>query len=133
MNTFETFLQTVADPWMVFLAQDPALRLLQAGMLLLGSVVIFLVFFTTRDILLRTHSFVYMFISIVLVAALPVLGFFLYLLIRPSQTLKQRELADLLTEVLVEVRLPTRRQPTEKKGGVVKKTSKNEMKEDIEI
>lgn len=92
-------LQSFFQPWLVFLANDPALRMLQCGMLLLGLAVIFLVFFTTRDILLRTHSFLYMFFSILLVAALPVAGFLLYLLIRPPRTLKEREMEDMLREL----------------------------------
>ncbi|PIQ76617.1 hypothetical protein COU78_02835 [Candidatus Peregrinibacteria bacterium CG10_big_fil_rev_8_21_14_0_10_49_24] len=88
--------QTVLEPWLLFLADDPTLRLLQGCMLLIGVLVIFLVFYTTRDILLRTHSFVYMFVSILLVAVLPVAGFFLYLLIRPARTIKERELESML-------------------------------------
>lgn len=134
MTFFVTFLQSFAQPWLVFLAEDPALRLLQGGMLLVGVVVIFLVFFTTRDILLRTHSFWYMFLSIVLVAALPVVGFFLYLLIRPSRTNKEREMEELFTEVLVAVRQSQRRQSSDKKGGVVKKSSKNDTtKENLSL
>jgi hypothetical protein len=134
MSSLLTFLQGFAQPWLVFLAEDPALRLLQAAMLLVGVVVIFLVFFTTRDILLRTHSFWYMFISIVIVAALPIAGFFLYLLIRPSRTNKEREMEELVTELLVDVRKPQRRQPGDKKGGVVKKTKKNETpKENLSL
>lgn len=134
MSFILTFLQGFAQPWLVFLAEDPALRLLQGGMLLIGVVVIFLVFFTTRDILLRTHSFWYMFLSIVLVATLPVAGFFLYLLIRPPRTNKEREMEELLTELLVDVRKSQRRQPGEKKGGVMKKTKKNEpSKENLSL
>ncbi|MDP7476927.1 MAG: hypothetical protein QF442_00595 [Candidatus Peribacteraceae bacterium] len=121
MSSVITSLQNLAQPWLVFLAEDPALRLLQSGMLFVGIVVIFLVFYTTRDILLRTHSFWYMFLSIVIVAVFPVAGFFLYLLIRPGRTIKERELEDLLKEVLVEVRVGTRSQPGDRKGGVVKK------------
>lgn len=94
------FLQTLFEPWLLFLATDPMLRMLQMGMLLLGIVVVFLVFYATRDILLRTDSFFYMFVSILLVAILPVAGFFLYLLIRPSRTLKEREMEALLRKVL---------------------------------
>lgn len=88
LSTFQSF----TEPWLLFLAEDPMMRLLQGAMLLTGVLVIFLVFFTTRDILLRTHSFLYMFVCIVLVAALPVAGFFLYLLIRPARTIREREL-----------------------------------------
>jgi len=88
LSTFQSF----TEPWLLFLADDPMMRLLQGAMLLIGAIVIFLVFFTTRDILCRTHSFLYMFVCIVLVAALPFIGFFLYLLIRPSRTIREREL-----------------------------------------
>lgn len=115
-----TQVQSFLSPWLLFLAEDPALRLLQFGMLLLGLTVIFLVFYTTRDILLRTHSFFYMFFSIVLTAILPVAGFFLYLLIRPARTIKERELEHLLSELLVEVRSSSRRQPADRKGGIKK-------------
>jgi hypothetical protein len=75
-----------------------------------------------------------MFISIVIVAALPIAGFFLYLLIRPSRTNKEREMEELVTELLVDVRKPQRRQPGDKKGGVVKKTKKNETpKENLSL
>jgi amino acid permease len=134
MTFIATFLQRFAQPWLVFLAEDPALRLLQCGMLLVGVVVIFLVFYTTRDILLRTHSFWYMFFSIVLVAALPVVGFFLYLLIRPSRTSKECDTEELLTEILVELRQTKRRAPSDKKGGVVKKSKKNDTsKENLSL
>ncbi len=62
--------------------------------LLVGGVtiVVFLVLFATRDILLRTHSFLLQVFCILVVAVLPVLGFLLYLLIRPSRTLAERRL-----------------------------------------
>lgn len=115
MNTdFLPSIQSFAEPWLLFLADDPVLRMLQLGMLLLGCFVIFLVFYTTRDILLRTHSFFYMFVSIVLVALLPVLGFFLYLLIRPARTLRERELYDMVARL--------QRAPQKKAGRKVAKT-----------
>ena len=93
------FLQGLLEPWLLFLAEDPSLRLLQMGMLFIGIIVIFLVFYTTRDILLRTNSFWYMFVSIIFVAFIPVIGFFLYLLLRPARTLRERELEKMLTDV----------------------------------
>ena len=117
-------LQQFTQPWLVFLSDDPALRLLQCGMLFAGLTVIFLVFYTTRDILLRTHSFWYMFVSIVMVAALPFLGFLLYLLIRPPRTIKERELEAMLMEIVFEQRDIDRRDPAEQKGGIVKKKPK---------
>ncbi len=113
-------LQAQLEPWMLFLADDPMLRAVQGGMLLLGSVVIFLVFYTTRDILIRTHSFVWMFFSILLVAALPVVGFLLYLLIRPSRTLKEKEMEKMLKDLSGTVK-KMQRKSLQKKGGIVKK------------
>lgn len=72
------------------------LRMLQIAMMAVGALMIFFVFFATRDILLRTESFAYMFFCIVLVAAVPVVGFLLYLLIRPSRTLSERRTEALL-------------------------------------
>lgn len=95
-----TYLQQYLDPWLLFLADDPMLRLLQGCLLLLGFLVVFLVFFTTRDILLRTQSFTYMFLSILLVAALPVVGFFVYLLVRPPRTLKERAIEGMVKELI---------------------------------
>lgn len=108
--------QTLLEPWLLFLADDPTLRLLQGCMLLVGVLVIFLVFYTTRDILLRTHSFVYMFLSIVLVAVLPVAGFFLYLLIRPPRTIKEREVEQMLLS-LTKGPKKEKKKPAKKKKG----------------
>lgn len=121
MVRFVSLLQQFIEPWLIFLAEDPALRILQGTMLLVGLIVIFLVFFTTRDILLRTHSFWYMFISILLVAALPIVGFLLYLLIRPARTIKERDLEMLLLELLADTRVSGHREAGDTQGGVVKK------------
>lgn len=104
MEGVALFLRQFFEPWLLFLADDPALRLLQCAMLLTGLCIIFLVFYTTRDILLRTHSFWYMFVSIVAVAGLPVAGFLLYLLFRPSRTIKEREMEEMLAELLSQSR-----------------------------
>jgi hypothetical protein len=123
MTTVLNSLQQFAQPWFVFLAEDPTLRLLQFGMMLIGVIVIFLVFFTTRDILLRTHSFWYMFLSILIVALLPVVGFF---------TIKERELEALLLRLVVDKATSTRKQPEDTKGGVVKKKTTT-TSEDISL
>lgn len=94
-----TIVQSYVEPWMLFVAEDPMLRLIQILMLLLGSVLIFFVFFTTRDILLRTESSIFMFFCILLVAAFPLVGFLLYLLIRPQRTLKERNLERMVQEL----------------------------------
>jgi len=85
---------------MQFFTDNPGLHLLQVGLIVLATIVIFLLFFTLRDIILRTHSFWYQFGSIVLVALLPVLGFLIYLLIRPARTVKERELESMIISLL---------------------------------
>lgn len=92
-------IQSFLDPFLLFLSDDPLLRSIQAGLVSLGAFLIFLVFFTTRDILLRTRSFAYMALCILLVALLPGIGFLLYLLIRPSSTIRQREQDALIREL----------------------------------
>lgn len=74
--------------------------MVQLSLLGLAIVAIYLVFYATRDILLRTRSFVYQICCILLVAVLPILGFFLYLLVRPASTLRERELEKMLKKVL---------------------------------
>ncbi len=69
-------------------------------MLLIACIVVFFVLFTLRDILLRTSSFLYQIFCILLVAALPLLGFLLYLLIRPSRTIAERRLESKVDEIL---------------------------------
>lgn len=65
---------------------------MQIAMIALAVLVVYLILFVTRDIILRTHSFLYQVFSILLTAVLPILGFFLYLLIRPSTTIFERSL-----------------------------------------
>jgi len=115
MNVSPIF-QSLFEPWLTFLAEDPILRMMQVGMLLAGVIAVFLVFYTTRDILLRTNSFLYMFFCILLVAMLPVVGFFLYLLIRPPRTIKERELEQkVLTFVNAQQKTSTKKKPPVKK------------------
>lgn len=92
-------LQTLFEPWLLLLADDPLMRSFQLGLLLAALVLIFLVFFTTRDILHRSHSFWFMLFSIVLVAFLPFVGFLLYLLVRPSRTLLECEVEDMIRDL----------------------------------
>lgn len=86
--------------WSAFLSQDPSLRLLQLLLLTGGATLIFLLFYATRDILLRTESFWYQAFCIALVAGLPFVGFLCYLLIRPARTVKQREIEALMHKIL---------------------------------
>jgi len=63
-------------------------------------IVVFLVLFTTRDILLRTHSFLLQAFCILLTAVLPIAGFFIYVLIRPSRTIAERAMHRDMTALL---------------------------------
>lgn len=89
------FLQSIT----AFLTKDP-MRVVQSGIIAVSAILLFLLLFTLRDILLRTRSFGYQFFCILLVGALPILGFLLYLLIRPTRTLKQRETDEMLRALL---------------------------------
>lgn len=82
------------------LTDHPAIRAVQISLLCVAGVAMYFVFYATRDILLRTRSFLYQLGCILLVAVLPILGFFLYLLIRPSTTIRERELEKMLRKIL---------------------------------
>ncbi len=79
-------------PLTQYVMDDPALRFEQGGLILFAILILFLLFYALRDILLRTRSFWYQFFCIVIVTLLPIIGFLIYLLIRPARTVKQREL-----------------------------------------
>jgi len=90
-------------PFTAYIMENPGLRLGQGGLILLAALVLFLLFFALRDILLRTRSFWYQFACIVIVTVFPIIGFLIYLLIRPARTIKERELeAMILTLVATE-------------------------------
>lgn len=93
---------------------------MQLLMVLAAFLLIFLVLFATRDIILRTNSFLLQVICILLVAALPVVGFLIYLLIRPSRTLAQRGLERQVEDLLL--RLQGNKKDT--KDGKVTKVGK---------
>ena len=82
------------------IADNPAIRTVQVSLLSAALVDIYLIFFATRDILLRTKSFFYQLGCIILVAVLPIVGFFIYLLIRPATTIHERETTKLLKKIL---------------------------------
>lgn len=91
---------TYLEPWFELFAADSALRVMQLSLLGLAGVLIFFLFYATRDIILRTHSFLYQLLCIVVVALLPGLGFLLYLLMRPARTIKERELEKMMRALL---------------------------------
>lgn len=90
-----SFLPTL-DALLGVLSDDPAARVFQLSVLSLGIVSVYLLFYTTRDVLIRSSSVPLQLFSIFLVALLPVVGFFFYLLFRPSQTLAEREVTEML-------------------------------------
>ena len=82
------------------IADNPMIRMAQLSLLGGAVVAVYFVFFTTRDILLRTRSFLYQIGCILLVALLPILGFFLYLLVRPATTVREREVEKMLKKIV---------------------------------
>ena len=88
------------DALTAFLTQDPILRFSQGAFLSMGFLIIYLLFFALRDILLRTKSFWYQFACILVVAALPLIGFLIYLLIRPARTVRERETDRMIRSLL---------------------------------
>ena len=80
-------------------SQQPAILNVQVLLLVAAVVAVYLVFFTTRDIILRSKSTVFQVFSILLVAVLPIVGFFLYLLIRPGSTVRQRDVESMLKKI----------------------------------
>lgn len=98
-----SFLTSLIRPFSSFLSEDPNVAMTQAGLLAVVVVVLFLLFYTLRDIVLRTRSFTYQCFCILLVALLPVLGFLLYLLVRPARTIKEREMEDMMLRLIAEI------------------------------
>lgn len=80
------------EPWLVFFSEDPVVLSIQAGLIVVVSLLIFLVFYTAKDIVLRSTSFAATLFSILLVALLPLIGFLLYILLRPTLTLREKQL-----------------------------------------
>ncbi len=86
-----------------FFADSPSVLCAQIGMLSLGFFLVCIVLFTTRDVMLRIDSFFYQLLCVFLVASLPLVGFLLYVLFRPSRTLAFQRMEakiDLLLEKL---------------------------------
>ncbi len=84
------------DAVVQWFSADPMLVALQVTIFIVAGLLIFFVFYATRDIMLRTHSFLYQLLCIILVACFPVIGFLLYFLFRPARTVKEREMYDML-------------------------------------
>jgi ABC-type nickel/cobalt efflux system permease component RcnA len=95
------FFSALTSPFTAFLSEDPQVAMTQAGLMALVVIVLFLLFYTLRDIILRSRSFVYQCFCILLVALLPGVGFLIYLLIRPARTVKQREMEAMVEALTV--------------------------------
>ena len=96
MNFLTPLFQNVS----AFLSADPSVLLFQCVLLAIACFVVFFVLYALRDILLRTPSFFYQIFCILLVSALPLVGFLLYLLIRPSRTMAERRMERKMDEIL---------------------------------
>lgn len=81
-------------------AANPSLFIMQLCMVFVGILLVYIVLFTTRDVLIRSDSFLYQLGMIIVVAVLPVLGFLLYVLIRPATTCRQRKFEHDVREIL---------------------------------
>ncbi len=81
-----------------FLAADPSVLALQILMMSCAFLIVYAVLFVTRDVILRSHSFLFQVFAILL-SAVPVIGILVYLLIRPSTTLFERALFRTITDV----------------------------------
>lgn len=81
-----------------FLAADPSVLALQVLMMTCAFLIVYSVLFVTRDVILRSHSFLFQVFAIVL-SAVPLVGFLVYLLIRPSTTLFERALFRKVTDL----------------------------------
>ena len=95
-----------------FFATDPNVLAVQLLLACIAFLLVFLVLYVTRDVILRTHSLVYQIFCILMTAILPFIGFFLYLLVRPSQTLSERLLHRKMSELLS--RLPVMKKVEQK-------------------
>lgn len=90
-----SFLPTL-DAFLGVFSADTATRAFQLSVLGLGIASVYLLFYVTRDVLIRSSSIPFQLFSIFLVALLPAAGFFLYLLFRPARTVAEREMAEML-------------------------------------
>ena len=81
-------------------------------------VLLFLLLFTLRDIVQRTDSFLYQAACVLLTGALPIVGFLVYLLIRPARTIRQRETDAMVREMFARI-APDLEQPLPPSDGPV--------------
>ncbi len=104
-------LSSLVENASAFFSSNPSVLFVQLSMLAAALFVVFLVLFTTRDILLRTHSLLYQIACILLVSVLPGIGFLLYLLVRPGLTNAQRKMQEDIEQVLARLHALPQKQP----------------------
>lgn len=117
----------------VMFSSDPTVFALQVGAVIASAAVIYTVLFVTRDVIIRSRSIVFQVFSILLTAALPLAGFLLYFLMRPSTTNAERALQKDVTEMLVRLREHDRKDlpkvEPEKKERIAKFVKKSMIKQ----
>jgi amino acid permease len=107
------FFSSILENIFSFLATDPSVLLLQILLIFAAFLIIYFVLFVTRDIILRSHSFLFQAFCILL-SAIPVFGFLLYFLIRPSETLRQQSMRHELHHVSLILEKMTKHQEARK-------------------
>lgn len=101
----------IIQPLLTIFSVDPAVRMMQLALLVCAVLVVFFVFYVLRDVVLRTDSFLAQLLAIIIVAFLPGIGFLLYILLRPSRTLRERQLETLVREIHKRVSSAPKPQP----------------------
>ncbi len=84
---------------LAIISADPAVRMMQFTLLTAAVIVVFCIFYVLRDVVLRTNSFFLQLFCILVVAFLPGIGFLLYLLLRPAQTLRERQMEQMVRDI----------------------------------
>lgn len=92
--------QQMIDAVFLSFAENPVALSLQIALGVAGCVAVYLLTYTVRDVLLRTRSLPAQLACILLVGGLPIAGFFLYLLVRPARTVKERQMERMLKSIL---------------------------------
>lgn len=90
------FLSSITD----FFLADPAVRTAQVLVFGTAALLLFLLFYTLKDVFLRIRSFWLQALFVLMVALLPIGGFLLYILLRPARTLKEREMEWMLARLV---------------------------------
>lgn len=82
--------------WAIVFAESPVVRSVQAALVCVAAIHIYVVLYVLRDVFLRTRSTALQIGYLLMVGLLPGVGFLIYLLLRPAETLFMRRLLFLL-------------------------------------